>query len=354
MITRCELEAYVLTPGGVRKQLDVQEMQVSFNMDRSPFLVLELTIAPVDGETWDYLDPRGSDRPVMYWRATLYGHDGTYRGTLPVTDDGREGVAQLRVRRRQRSTGRVTLTASSFESMLDDRRRNAASTSDTGATTLLALVQYGLTEAVPGATVVDNAGAAAVAIPAGDRRLVLQGQSAYDVFEAEIGAAGIKFYEHAGTWQLLPEDQAPRAASQPTDLHLYDGPAGTLHEISETTDRERWADAVLVKYSYQNSAGTQITGYQASTLVTPVPGLPTRVDVVNVARAVPSSSYANQIATRALIRGQSYDVTADADVNAFPSQTVHLHEGGNVDRLKLRRVTFDLPAATMQLVGQIE
>lgn len=337
----------------VARSLEVRAFDISADMDRSPFGAFTLTLAPVDATTWDWLDPRDSNI-TLGWNVHAYDDYGVEVGRLPF---GRFlGRAKIRRRSRDLITGEVTIQATTLESLLDDKRRIAGTTVNTGATTLEALILWALVDlqvSYPyiNAAIIDSTGTGAVAIPAGDRRLWLQGETLFDLFEAELSSTGRRFYDslEGGLWKVLADDDAPLDLSQPTTLMLTDGDTGTIISASEDTDRASWADGVLVKFQYVNSGGTNVIAYQASGT-----GANTRGEVINQSRPAPSSNYANRIVTRTQIRGTTYEITADADTDAHPGQDLTATIAGVAHTGQVRAVDWRFPEGVMTVKAQVQ
>lgn len=347
------------------RALSVKSIKPSLDIERVPYLEVELVIAPTDATTFAWLDPRG-DRRVR-WRIdqAFIGYtseSGATSATLPATG---WGMCCIRRRRRRLLTGEITLTLAGFDALMGDKRRISATTVDTAAANVKALVDYAVARLVDSYTdintsVVDSIGASAVTIPAGDRRVWSQGETLADLYHSELDAAGGRLLTDTNG-NRFKLDSNTRTVGAGLLLLLYTGDytgvldgsanARILGDPEETTDREQWADGELVRFTYTNSSGVQITSYQASS-----GGANKRGDVTERNRAAPSTNIANGIAARMKTRGVSYSITAEIDLGVFPLMTCAIRIGNAAAAImgKVTAVEWDLPEGTMTVQVKVE
>lgn len=347
------------------RALEVRSMVVSADMDRVPFGTVTIVCAPVDDTTWQWLDPRNSGTTgarvlwgVDRWDAETdeYIHGLPWRD-VPHSATFPAATACIRTRKRNILTGEITITATTYEVLLDDKRRIAGTIATIAAAvnlwdmTLAALNDAAIgTDLSPGLS--DTTGASAVLIPAGDRRTWLQGQTWSDFFESEMGSTGRRLYDalRGNDFHIRNDTDAPFGLFQPTTLALRDGPDGHVISFDETTDREEWADGVLVKFSYVNGAGATVTTYQAS----PAGGTNTKGQVVTRDRPAPSTNLADRIRTRTLIRGKTYELEGTAELDAYPAQTMTVTVAGVAYVSQIRSVEWRFPEGTMSIRSQVQ
>lgn len=341
----------------VGRPVTVKSIRPSLDIDRVPYLSIELVLSPPDATTLAWLDPRGSKR--VRWLVTREHSAGLQ--SLPAAG---WAVCCIRSRRRRPLSGEVTVTLAGFDALLDDKRRIAEGILTTTATTLKGLVDYAvtnLTDSYPdiNTAVIDNVGTAAVAIPAGDRRAWLQGETLTALFETELSAAGGRLVTTtAGNRFVIESNDRTIGAGLLLLLHTadYTGPldgsanALILGDPVELIDRGQWADGVLVKYAYTNAAGVQVTSYRASGA-----GANTRGIVHNADRPAPSSNAANGMAQRMTRRGLSYTIDAAADLGVFPLMTAAIRLGNAPAVIgRVVAVEWQLPQGTMTVTVNVE
>jgi hypothetical protein len=346
------------------RPLEVRRMTVSLDMDRVPFVTLSIVIAPVDDTTWQWLDPRqsGTDGGRLLWGIDRWNADTeNYIHGLPFREAPHvasfpAGNACIRRRRRNILTGEITIEATSYEVLMEDKRRVASTVATIAtATNLFDMVLAALADCAIGTdlspSIADSSGASGVAVPAGDRRLWLQGQSWTEFYESELAATGRRLYDSAkgNDFHITFDTAAPLAFTQPSTIALTDGVDGQIIRLEETTDRDDWADGVLVKFQYVNGAGTNVISYQPA----PAGGANTKARFVTESRPAPSSSFADRIRTRTLIRGRTYELEATAELQAHPGQTVTATVAGVPYVSQIRSVEFRYPDGEMTIRSQL-
>lgn len=375
-----EYDAQLNIPGGGWDiDLPVENIVASMDLDRVPYCSATLTLGNIDEDTWYYLDPRNLD--------PLSGFDMNVRfriRLMHIVDDlpevlqwlGSEGGADeeaycyVHVRSAQRDyiSGVVTVECSGREALMDDKKSIRTAPFDTGATTVLELVEYSLTEVFSGYVLSNDTIVGTTSIPAGDRRDTLPGESHSDLIEPELSAINCRLYDYWGKqWHAGGRDSAPNFASDPTTIELStythaEGLSGSIDadpivwSLSETLSRETgWGDGVLVRFDMLESGGT--VQYQVDSGA----GANTLGIVASWKRPKPADNAADQIKTRTIIRGQSFDVEARARFDLFPGAEIIVHPRGvltvglPVHRHltgSIRSIEWDAAAATMRISAQ--
>jgi len=334
------------------------QLRLSLDRFRVPFVQATIT-APYPGDTvWDRLDPRTSDDVILYFYAERY----TVGGALSILSArlpngyGNEARGKLWVRRAERDllSDTITLYASSGEVKLEDKRRMSASVLDTGATTMEALWQYAVIDVREGASTVvgNNDGGAAAAIPAGDRRLWMQGETASSLFESELASLDppLRSYCDWSGYFSIQQFDTPPVGEFLTIRNLYGGDTGTVIDARLGLSRDEWADSSLIKASYRDGSGTQQTAYQNDTS-----GVNTKGQVVNIERAMPGSWYAAAATRAAKRRGKKVTITALAWPTVYPGVYVRLYRESGGPLLAsipiVDSVDYDFTEGTMTVVG---
>jgi hypothetical protein len=247
----------------------------------------------------------------------------------------------------------LTITATGGEVKMDDKIRLSAATLDTGATTVAGLVEYALNDVGEWSAVGGLGASGLTAVPAGDRRLWLPAEPASQLYEAELSAIDLRLYgDDRGKYWVDEYTNPPVGLALLLPLDLEDGEDGTI--ISARRRRARrsggWADGIMVKSDYENAAGTRVVAYQRF----PASGQNHVGKVVNIARAIPSSTYAESIYNRAQTRGEAFTLVAHCDLGVRPGRPVNLTlvGKGTVDYMA-ERVTFRPDAGVVEADGYI-
>lgn len=344
---KVEYTAYVTGDSG--NPLPVTNIVASMDRDRVSFCEATLECTALSETQLADLDPRNG--VTVAWRAELQELDGTIIHRIPdyAILPGSPAVMWVRTVQNDPLNNSATIRLAGGESMMDDKIRNAGTTNNTGATTVAALVDWSLGDVFGGYTVTHATVASATAIAAGDRRLMLQGESHMDLVKPELDAINCRLLDF---WGLLWSTKVRDDVNGTLELSTIPGVAGAdpiVYEYTESISRDgEWADGVLVKYDYENSGGTRVVAYQASGA-----GANTRGVVLNRDRAAPAANAADQIVTRTVVRGYDIDVTARLffDFDAYFALIVHL-PGGVEKESHIRSVTWDIGAGEMRIRAQ--
>lgn len=347
--------------------LPLVRLVASSDMDRTNFTEATLTLHGVTPEMWAAMDPRNQNplgfSPVRFRvRQYQYGADGVpaIHSRLPGSVGGSsvDSYASLWVRTIDRDfiSGMVTVRLAGAESMLADKRRNAGTTLNTAATTVGQLVEYSVNDVLGGGTITSEAIVSSTAIPAGDRRLMLQGETHIDLIRAELDAIGCRFYD---VWGLLFANRARDISSGTIKLATHTDAEGApsdadpiVTDLRETVTRDGdFADGVLVKGTYTDGGGNRVEWYQASGA-----GVNTKGRVINVERAQPAANSAEEFVTRTIIRGHDITVEARARLDVVPAYELEVHHRAGVLEANIRAVQYEIDfeagTATMTIRAQ--
>lgn len=140
------------------------------------------------------------------------------------------------------------------------------------------------------------------------------GQTAWDYLAPLVQQAGLVFYCDEGQlWHLV--DDTYIAPGQ-TSLDY----TNTLTDAVDVVSRNEfdWYDAVVIKYSWTNTAGASFTAYDTATT-----GQTTKVLTLTYEdQRYPGAGAAQRVLDRAQGRGRVNEVTAVSDYSATPRQPV--------------------------------
>jgi len=348
--------ADVDTPAG-RYPLDVSNIVVTLSEDDTAYVSATVTCAWVSEEVWALMDPRAGH--YLRWKVDQWADVNATQlvGTLPGErweDAGEYARMVITERDRDHLTRTVTLTCESRESLLADKIRNATTTVDTGATTVAALVNWSLAD-VFGGEVGPTAWAAimaSTAIPSGDRRVMKQGDTHFDLIRAELDAIAVRIYDLFGqVWGASLRNSV--SGRPPLRLATHDWADGApadadpiVFALTERTSRRDWADGVLIKYDLTASGGS--VSYQRSGA-----GANTKGRVITRTRPAPADNAADALVTRTKQRGHTFTVTARArvtDVHTRAPIEILTRQGTLAG--VIRTVRWDFAAAEMTITAQ--
>lgn len=347
--------------------LPAVNVTTSIDMDRVPYCTATVEVAGIDYATVLALDPRrdasGFVGNVIRIRVLEFDEAGDFRANLVRNMPSPESQWATLVIRRvtyDHLTRDATIELGGRESILDDRRRISGTSIDTGATDALELVYWSLTDTFGGYTVTTvGSDASNSAIPAGDRRLFLPGESHSDLLEPELQAAGCRLYDYWGNWWVNRREDTPLLGvvdgyERTVQLSSYTQREGAppnadpiLYEVSETFDRSGdYADGVLIKFDTSESGGS--TAYQRSGT-----GANTKGRVITWKRAAPSSNAADEVVKRTKIRGRDLRITARARLDITPGQTIRAFLRDDLEiTANVRAVEWNIADAEMTIRAQ--
>lgn len=351
------------------QDLDVVNIIPSMDMDRVPYCTATITVVGVDYETVQTLDPRidnhgtGERGNVLRFRVLENDGDGDFRANLvqDLTSPSTQwAYAVIRAVGYNPVTQEATITVGGRESILDDRIRNSTTTIDTAATSVLNLVYWSLLDTFSSYIVSNDSIVSSTSIPAGDRRLMLQGESHSDLLEPELQAIGCRLYDYWGDgWYANERENTPRLGlswGYDSTIHLAsyshaDGaPANAdpiIYDATERFDRGGdYADGVLIKFDELESGGS-VTYQRSGT------GENSRGRVLTWNRARPANNAADQVVARTRIRGRDITITARARLDVSPGQDLVAHfRGGTTIAARIRAVEWDIAAGEMTITAQ--
>jgi hypothetical protein len=225
--------------------LDVKHATIDLDEQRAPYVDLQLLCASPNGSQLETIDPRAGQRVLVQLddRASLFGGTSEQR-TFDVALDGRETGA---------AGGELQLRLYSDEVQLIRKGLLLNNVKDWGTTSARQLVSLVLTSLgyslAPG---IDDAiidPAAAVQSP---------GQSYWDFLAGTLEGANLRLWcDELRVWRLND-----KSLIAPGQLSLAYG--GTITSLNDSIGLDQeYADAVVVKYSYETDAGNAETAYEA-------------------------------------------------------------------------------------------
>lgn len=331
--------------GAASFDLDVEDATITFDDSTAPRIQASLTCKLPDAAALDTLDARRTFR-VKVWAG--YKYDS-------VTEDV-QLLADLHVRDHEvkRPANRLALELHSDESLAMDYRRLAWDSQPPQSSLYDAIVYHVGLATIGSATPLvvseypNGFGASAVA------GLVQEpGQPSWDLVVESARRAGVSIYcEPDRSWRIA----APQAVSGETALNLTTGGGGIIIDSNSVTSRDRFRNAVCLRYRWKDGAGVEQTIYGHSYIAAGPYSLPTiGYNSHYEERDVPvTQAQANQAAEnmlRALSRrGKSFVLSAVSAYWLRPGQTVTatLPEGGQ-ERLLVSAASFSFPSGSMQV-----
>lgn len=338
--------------------LPVLNVRASADMDRVPYCMVTLTLGGVSDEVWAALDPRPfpgfAQLRLQVVCSDLDGTPLSWLGQRAGDASPTTATLFLRTARRDRVTGTVTVTAAGAESMLEDRIRLATGTIDTGATTVLGLVEWALQDTFGYSITTADPLASSTSIPAGDRRLMLPGENFNDLIETELQAISYRLYDHWGHVSAVFDREHTPATGEnlnvvlATHTHAEGAPAHAdpiVYEIEETMSRDGdFADGVLIKYD-QTDTGGPITWQRSGD------GANTKGRVLTIPRA-PAGDAANPMVERTRIRGVDLTITARARFDIIPGMRLYVYTRTGAVSGSIRAVEYDTATTHMTISAQ--
>lgn len=228
-------------PGGVQV-LQVSRLQLSWDETRAPRVQLRAdVVAPTDPAVDVLLDPRTQG-------LRLHVHAGHIIGGV----DDRILVADLglRVRGITQPDGTTLLDAQSDEALVMDAAPSSVFSGATPSSSTRGQIRYLIQLAIPSAPVVLAAPTdATFAIAVGD-----MGDKWNKIEDLADSLGDVDVYDDGlRLWWVTPR---PTLAATP-DLVLRDGADGTVVQTASTTDRDGFANRVLLIYRWTPSGGTE-------------------------------------------------------------------------------------------------
>lgn len=312
---------------------------ITYDARRVPYIDATITAPLPDAATLAALDPRRPRDVILNWSLEHYtrGASGELDQLVSVLPGaytaGTAGKLWLRRLTVDYTQSRVTLYAASGEVRMEDKHRMSGSPIDTGAADVVALWRYALTDA--GEAAAEGSASAAGAVPAGDRRLWLAGESLSELYEAELAAVGARAYcDDRGMFSVSSFEQPPGSSGASRVTLPSTGPTSVIVRSVQTLNREDARDATLIRANYRDAAGVQQTAYQRF----PADGKNRLGVVEEIARPIPSATYAELATARGKQRGKGYQIEAAIDLNIRPGLSVSAgaYGAGNVIRSEFR------------------
>lgn len=339
-------------------ELDVENIVATMDMDANALCAVDVTLRSATDAQWALLDPRAIGvSPSIFFNVKQMGDRTPDPLTvLPGYDANPSGRMYLREVERDDISGQVRIRATSGEPMLSDKRRLATTAANTGATNVENLFTYSLFDIFGGISYSVDPIVSSTTIPVGDRRTMLQGESHLELLMPELQAIDCRVYDYWGrVWWAKSRTSPPTYVGAPTTVKLAsytqaDGaPADAdpiVHSVTRRISRDGdWADGILVRGEYATATGTAPTRWWQRS----GSGVNTRGRVIDMNRAEPAGNIANQIATRSVIRGAEFTVTAAIRFDVRPGQTLEVYTRKGMTSANIRAVTWDIAANLMTI-----
>ena len=260
----------------------------------------------------------------------LHG-SGTFN---PVASTVFEADLTIRTIQRNLLAGETTVNLSSDEALLQDRAHTSGTPYVPATTDVRTLVNYVL--GTIGATLQSGATTGTF-----DNTKVkwLPGQSGWDFINPIVQKANLVLYcDEARRWYLVA------AGSVSGSLELSD--TSNVVELETSLDRSAdWFDSCVVEYSWYNGTA-QETAYD---IYAPV-GCVKTANIKIVDTPYPGAGQAQALTTRALTRGETFNVNSVSNYNARPRQNLTVDI--TAEPLKtavISSIAWSLPADRMNI-----
>lgn len=336
--------------------LDVSEIVVSQDVDRFTECEATLILASVTDQQWRALDPRLAllaskvPAPPVEWKLRQYTlPEDVEVFALPAAAD--PATMYVRSVRRDWILGTVEVELAAGESILEERRRNASNSLDTGATNVHELIEYSLFDTFGGYTLSDDL--PLVAIPAGDRRMFNPGESHIDLIRPELDAINCRLSNLWGfEWYAGPRETTGDVIKLATFTQEDGADADVdpiVSEIVEEVSRDSgWYDGILIKYDNTDNGGS-VTWSRSGD------GDNSRSLFLTFDRAAPGagSAPADAIQARAFQRGHDIILEAACSLEVVPGRPLEVHtRAGILFDLTIRSVEWSPVQGTMRIRAQ--
>jgi hypothetical protein len=339
------------------EELDVESIVPSMDVDRMTFCEAVVTVANVTNEQWAWIDPRQTGGATytrqLHIQVKQFDMAGALLGQIPAQHLIPDEKAALWIRSatRDRITGRTTINVAGGESILNERRRNSAVSTDTGATTVSALIFWSLLDTFGTATLDSAPIVLSTALPAGDRRKMNPGETHIELIRPELDAINCRLYD---VWGLVWSAQVRATSGTTIKLATYTQEEGApsdadgiVSSLFETVSRDGdWADGVLIKYDNTDNGGTVNWAVSSS-------GNNTKSLYLTFNRAAPTGPVAQDMETRARARGLDYIIEARCRLDVLPGRPLEVHLRDEVlTGLTIRSVEWHPLEGTMNIRAQ--
>lgn len=231
-------------------------------------------------------------------------------------------------------SGQTTVELFSDEALLQDYAHTSLTPYAPATTDVRTLVEYVLSKI--GATL--YTGTATGTYDNTDVKW-LPGQNAWDFILPIVQSADlVLFCDEARRWQLIT------ASSITGSLELDD--TSNVVELTSTLDRSSdWFDSCVIQYTW-NDGTTQQTAYD---IFAPVGAVKTK-NIVISDTPYPGSGQAEALTTRAITRGELFQVNAISNYNARPRQNLTVNITGEpLKTAVISSIDWALPADRMSI-----
>lgn len=354
-------------------KLDVTDATVTMDEAWSPYIQASITVPITDPAIFDIIDPRNnvhvhlvleqtfgasekvSKLTTLYTGGTLAALTTAYTTKYlfqlsvlwftPWNSFGVRGATRkdfqlgLRSRSINHEGGTIELTLASDEALMQDYALTGGIDYAPGYLS----VRSAISEALGRIGLYLQAGSADATITA-DAATWTPGQSMYDYISPLVQAGGLRFYadEKGAFWLRNDTYIAPGSANL-----TY---TGTIKAADDeiTRDGDDWCDAVVIKYTWVDSAGATQVRYDSATQPTF-----SKVKSLEYDRVYPGAGAAARVLTRALSKGRQQTATAVSDYSIVPSQPLSMVLPNTLTQTGyVAAVTWSLPADDMQVTSR--
>lgn len=378
------------------KPLPVELIRPSVDADRVPYAHVQMTLAGLDEETFEALDPRTLPSGLVgqvRWRMRQLDSEGNVLGYLPRAGENTNEYAVMHVRSISRTLQSVTLTLHGAENLVDDKLcllpLDGPGPSATKRTLINWILELIMSRARPGTEFPDRVIAADehAAAVLDDRhagwaitQMVKFGESYLAAIETELNSHDVRLVDAWGlAWYVASRGIPPTYADAPDIVKLSTFTSDDTHTLpddvdpivtglEQTVSRDgQWADAVVLSgetgdglyvTKWRQTAGLgefnlslYLTG-EAAAATFAVVDAHTRGRIIAIDRAAPSGNLAESIASRALVRGHEITVTALARFDVLPGMTLEVHLRDIVLTGTILAVAWDTASGSMTIRAQ--
>lgn len=332
-------------------ELEVIELEhLSMDADRIPYVEASLVIGYPGDAVWALLDPRQAPlipTVLLSVIANNYETDGgpgpssTVRFP-PIVNPG-DPPAKLWIRELEfdHVTRQVTMSLTSGEFLLDDKRNLTGARVNTAQANLQGLVNYAVTQT--GQTLASFTGTNPAYAAGDDRRYWEKGDALNDLIETELNAVGSRLWcDEVGAFHV-----GGRESFYPAVLvAARDGDGGSIIGVTQNRSRTgRWADGAHIRYEWKDGTGTPLSDSQSSTASS------TRAVLETRNRPKPAANAAIELADRAKVRGDQYTVESALSLALRPGNTLQVTVSGTtLPACRVRALDWQPPAGLMTVL----
>jgi hypothetical protein len=309
--------------------LNVKSARITVDETYSPYIMAELVcFAPSAGIVED-IDPRDNLRVDLTMRQEWDTWNGGTRAP-----ESQLFTLMLRSRSVDYTAGTMTLTLSSNEGYLFDKALVSQNPETSGVLSIRQNVNYALAKIGAGLA----AGSADAQLVDLDAALWQPGQTLWDWLSPMIQKGGLSLWcDGSRVWHLDASRDRPGLVSV--------SPENGVKAISDTISRDSgdYYQSVVIKYSWEDSTGTQRVGYDDAGT-----GMPTLF--LDYQQPYPGDGAATHVLKRAQGKGRTLEVEAVSSYKAQPGMTISISLAGLVTQTGvISSVTWSFPDDTMTI-----